>query len=46
LHNFGLMPDAQIRRSMRVLMQEVMPRVRAGQPSRASNSSAIAGAVG
>jgi alkanesulfonate monooxygenase SsuD/methylene tetrahydromethanopterin reductase-like flavin-dependent oxidoreductase (luciferase family) len=27
LHNFGLMPDAQVRRSMRKMVEEVMPRV-------------------
>ncbi len=45
LHNFGMMPDAQVRRSMRMLMEEVMPRVMAGRPGRATNSGTIAGAL-
>ena len=45
LHNFGLMPDAQVRRSMRVMMEEVMPRVRAAQPNGARKSGATAGAI-
>ncbi|HEY0525996.1 MAG TPA: LLM class flavin-dependent oxidoreductase [Stellaceae bacterium] len=28
LHNFGLLPEAHVHRSMRLLMEEVMPRVR------------------
>jgi alkanesulfonate monooxygenase SsuD/methylene tetrahydromethanopterin reductase-like flavin-dependent oxidoreductase (luciferase family) len=35
LHNFGLMPDAQARRSMRMMIEEVVPRVRAATPDRA-----------
>ena len=45
LHNFGLMPDAQVRRSMRAMIEEVMPRVRAGQPIYAAKSGAVAGAA-
>jgi alkanesulfonate monooxygenase SsuD/methylene tetrahydromethanopterin reductase-like flavin-dependent oxidoreductase (luciferase family) len=45
LHNFGLMPDAQVRRSMRAMIGEVMPRVRAGHPSSAAKSGAVAGAA-
>jgi alkanesulfonate monooxygenase SsuD/methylene tetrahydromethanopterin reductase-like flavin-dependent oxidoreductase (luciferase family) len=45
LHNFGLMPDAQVRRSMRAMIEEVMPRVRAGHPSSAAKSGAVAGAA-
>jgi alkanesulfonate monooxygenase SsuD/methylene tetrahydromethanopterin reductase-like flavin-dependent oxidoreductase (luciferase family) len=32
LHNFGLVPDALVRRSMRKMIEEVMPRVRGSAP--------------
>jgi hypothetical protein len=28
LHNFGLMPHAEVEKSMRLLMERVLPRVR------------------
>lgn len=45
LHNFGLMPDAMVRRSMRMLMEEVMPRVRAAAPDRSPKSGTLASAL-
>ena len=45
LHNFGLLPDAQVRRSMRLLMEEVMPRVRAAAPGLAPKSGTVASAL-
>ena len=32
LHNFGLVPDALVRRSMRKMIEEVMPRARGSAP--------------
>lgn len=36
LHNFGLMPDALVRRSMRKMIEDVMPRVREAAPRAAA----------